>query len=233
MNTYGFSIPGMLYERITLQGENFATHRLVIADCGDFLLSTSTALPMSSCNMPCSGNAAESCGGGNALLVFYSGVDPGPPPASPTVLPAYGQWQSLGCYTDSVAARTLLTEMVVAGGAVTPQRCMDACQSASSPFRFAGVEYAEVSHIFSFRYPPTNILPNSNAVIPFRARARHTPYLHVSIVCGNVISNGGAPATADGCDMACAGDATLLCGGPNRVGSFGEGFVRTVLRICS
>ena len=45
----------------------------------------------------------------------------------------------------------------------------------------------------------------------------HT-YIGVCIVCGNTISNGGAPAT-DGCNMACAGDATRLCGGPNRVGT--------------
>ena len=102
---------------------------------------------MGSCNMACSGNSAQSCGGSNALLVFYSGVDPGPPPAPPSVLSSYGLWNSLGCYTDSVVARTLLTPIGV-DGAVTPQRCMDACHSGATPFRFAGVEYAEVSFLF-------------------------------------------------------------------------------------
>ena len=101
---------------------------------------------MTSCNMPCSGNAAEVCGGGNALLVFSSGAaNPPPPSGGPTELSEYGLWDSLGCYTDTVAARTLLTQVGVAGGPMTPQRCMDACQSAATPFHFAGVEYATVS----------------------------------------------------------------------------------------
>lgn len=34
--------------------------------------------------------------------------------------------------------------------------------------------------------------------------------------CGNEISNGGAPASS-GCDMACTGDHTEICGGANRL----------------
>jgi len=120
------------------------THELALTVCGNELLSSSTALPMSSCNMPCSGNAGEICGGPNALLVSYSGGNAGPAPGAPTVLPQYGNWHSLGCYTDG-PQRTLLTGMPVQGGAMTPQRCMDACHSAAPPFQFAGVEYAGVS----------------------------------------------------------------------------------------
>lgn len=120
---------------------------LLFADCGNLLLSSSTALPMSSCNMPCSGNSGENCGGSNALLVFYSGVDPGPPQGGPTALPSYGQWNSLGCYTDNVATRTLLNQVGV-NGAMTPQLCLDACHSASPPYQLAGVEYAGVSLTF-------------------------------------------------------------------------------------
>ena len=98
--------------------------------------------------MPCAGNSAESCGGSNALLIFYSGVDPRLAPAAPFELPSYGLWESLGCYTDDVATRTLLTPIDVDGGAVTPQRCMDACHSSATPFRFAGVESGEVSFVF-------------------------------------------------------------------------------------
>jgi hypothetical protein len=135
----------MLYDLITLVGDSTA-NELAIAVCGDNLLSTSTALPMSSCNMPCSGKPTEFCGGSNALLVSYSGVPPGsaPAPGAPTVLQQYGNWHSIGCYTDSTAARTLLTGMGV-NGAVTPQRCLDACRSAPTPFQFAGVEFAVVS----------------------------------------------------------------------------------------
>src|SRR5258708_4175776 len=171
--------------------------------------------------MACSGNSAEICGGPNALSLYSSGKTPS---AAPTVLQSFGLWTSLGCFTDSAAARTLLTPIGVTGGSVTPQRCMDACSSATSPFRFAGVEFAAVCFMFSSPdlYPPTN-LPNRNAVNMLRSRAHHVhTYFRISIDCGNTISNGGVPAT-DGCNMACAGDPTLLCGGPNRVGSVGEG----------
>lgn len=134
---------------------------------------------MSSCNMKCSGNQAETCGGPNALLVFYSGVAPQAPPAGPTVLQAYGIWNYLGCYTDQVAARTLLTGVPVQGGPVTPQRCMDACQSAATPFKYAGVEYAGVSFMLLYLdLHPLIYVPNSNAVNPFHPRGCRTPYLH-------------------------------------------------------
>ncbi len=131
---------------------------------------------MSSCNMKCSGDQTETCGGPNALLVFSSGAAP-PAPAGPTVLQTYGVWQSLGCYTDTVAARTLLTGMAVQGGSVTPQRCIDAC--AVKPYKYAGVEYAEVSLMLLYLdLHPLIYVPNSNAVNPFHPRACRTPYLH-------------------------------------------------------
>lgn len=143
----------------SLSRREFYHSRIVqFADCGNSLLSSSTALPMSSCNMSCSGNAGENCGGNNALLVFYSGVDPGPPPAGPTALPSYGQWNSLGCYTDSVATRTLLNQVGV-NGAMTPQKCLDACHSASPTYQFAGLEYAGVSLTFVSFAPHPLIFP--------------------------------------------------------------------------
>ena len=88
------------------------------------------------CNMACSGNSTEQCGGGNHLTVFYSGggnlqVNPGPP-----------GWNSLGCYTDSTGSRTLTTGMGVAGGAsaMTVALCTSACKQ--NGFSLAGVEYA-------------------------------------------------------------------------------------------
>src|SRR5438552_1931385 len=37
--------------------------------------------------------------------------------------------------------------------------------------------------------------------------------------CGNVVSNGGGPASDGnvGCNMVCAGNASEICGGPNRL----------------
>ena len=35
--------------------------------------------------------------------------------------------------------------------------------------------------------------------------------------CGAAFSNGGAPAAAGDCDMACSGNSGETCGGPNRL----------------
>lgn len=36
-------------------------------------------------------------------------------------------------------------------------------------------------------------------------------------VCGQAVLHGGAPTPLADCNMACAGDATQMCGGPNRL----------------
>jgi hypothetical protein len=46
----------------------------------------------SSCNTPCTGNASETCGGGNRLSLYWSG-SPGP-----GINPGAGGWVFSGCY---------------------------------------------------------------------------------------------------------------------------------------
>src|ERR1700761_9187426 len=88
--------------------------------------------------MACTGNASEPCGAGNRLSVFHTtqalrgpSVNPGPP-----------GWTSLGCYSDSVGARTLLNGVATAGGgsAMTIALCTTACKQAG--YSLAGAEYA-------------------------------------------------------------------------------------------
>jgi hypothetical protein len=51
-------------------------------------------------------------------------------------------WYDLGCYTDSVGARTLRYGLQVSGGDnnMTVENCQAACLAAK--YSFAGVEYA-------------------------------------------------------------------------------------------
>jgi len=46
--------------------------------------------------MPCSGAAAEACGGPARLTLLGSGAAP---PAAPVTNPGVGDWLSLGCYS--------------------------------------------------------------------------------------------------------------------------------------
>lgn len=85
--------------------------------------------------MACDGNAGETCGGPNRLSLYSSTGSGGGGTSS-------SGWTSLGCYTDSVSARTLTTSETVPGGtnAMTNELCQTACLGAG--YSIAGTEYA-------------------------------------------------------------------------------------------
>jgi hypothetical protein len=93
--------------------------------------------------MACKGNSNETCGAGNRLNVFWSGVSPPPAPAT---LPSTGNWTSLGCYkyearslvflganvwfpSDTAANRALGVTMATQGS-VSIESCTTACFNA-------------------------------------------------------------------------------------------------------
>lgn len=80
--------------------------------------------------MPCSGDATQVCGGPDRLTVYSR-------PAFTRTKPNPTGWQSLGCYTDNVDARTL-SDMHAAGDQVTIELCAAACTGS----KYFGVEYA-------------------------------------------------------------------------------------------
>ncbi|KAF8258450.1 WSC domain-containing protein [Lactarius quietus] len=88
------------------------------------------------CDMACEGDPTELCGG-SALLDLYNFT--GTYPIGASVVPSSGEWNSLGCYSDSVSSRTL--ERSVDAGSTTVESCVSACQSQM--FTVAGLEYAQ------------------------------------------------------------------------------------------
>lgn len=66
---------------------------------------------LAECNMPCKGNAAEVCGAGGRLNVFWSGKTPPPPPST---VPRVGNWLSIGCvtYVSKIIAESILTQVL-------------------------------------------------------------------------------------------------------------------------
>ncbi|KAF8242298.1 hypothetical protein K440DRAFT_591049 [Wilcoxina mikolae CBS 423.85] len=115
--------------------------------CGN-VFSNGGAPATSGCNMPCNGNSSEFCGGPNRLNVYNSlsfsassssSSSSSATPTSSSIGSAPTGWTNLGCYTDSVGARTLGTPMFV-GSPMTVELCTAACHS--SGFILSGVEYA-------------------------------------------------------------------------------------------
>ncbi|KIP07197.1 hypothetical protein PHLGIDRAFT_513029 [Phlebiopsis gigantea 11061_1 CR5-6] len=104
--------------------------------CGDAFSNGGTNTTTSDCNEPCTGDASETCGAGNRLSVFWSGV---PPPPPPTTVPSVGLWESLGCFNDTGNPRTLGVGINTVGPN-TIESCTDACFNAGYPL--AGAEFA-------------------------------------------------------------------------------------------
>ena len=64
-------------------------------DCGNYLAPGSSNATATDCNMACTGNSSEQCGGPNRLSLFWNGTHSSPPVANPGA----GLWALLGCYT--------------------------------------------------------------------------------------------------------------------------------------
>ncbi|KAF8197751.1 copper radical oxidase [Mycena galopus ATCC 62051] len=105
--------------------------------CDNFIENSATTAPITDCNLVCTGDADEFCGGSSRLNLFWSGV---PPPPHPTIPPFVGKWESLGCYSDNVDGRALVDGVNVVGQ-VSLETCTTACFNAGMPF--AGAEYAD------------------------------------------------------------------------------------------
>ncbi|KAK3673066.1 hypothetical protein LTR78_007177 [Recurvomyces mirabilis] len=109
--------------------------------CGDYLNSITSPLSDLACYMTCTGDDTETCGGPNALSLYWDGqAAPASTPIS--VNAGVDGWTSQGCYTDQVGSRTLSNGVATPRGAssLTVQLCVDTCGSAG--YTLAGVEYS-------------------------------------------------------------------------------------------
>jgi hypothetical protein len=121
--------------------------------------------------------------------------------AAPAAMAASSGWTLLGCYTDSVSARSLPYGAGVSGGptAMTNELCQSTCLAAG--YTLAGTEYSD--ECCKYHFSLSEYGDDSNPITD----------------CGNALQNGGAPAP-DGnalCDMTCDGNTAETCGGPNRL----------------
>ncbi|KAF8959705.1 hypothetical protein BDZ97DRAFT_1922687 [Flammula alnicola] len=104
--------------------------------CDSTIQIPSQPEPLTDCDMACSGNANETCGGPVRLNVFQSNQPP--PVIVQSVTEGQGLWTYQGCFTDTTAARTLGTGVNIPGG-TTAESCTAACQAAGG-FLNAGLE---------------------------------------------------------------------------------------------
>ncbi|KDR71220.1 hypothetical protein GALMADRAFT_75173 [Galerina marginata CBS 339.88] len=97
--------------------------------CDNVIESPGAPISSSTCNMPCTGNSNEICGGAGGINIFQK-------------FQTAGTFQYKGCYQDGVngAPRSLRTQLSVSGG-VTAESCTTACKAAG--FTLAGLEFGQ------------------------------------------------------------------------------------------
>ncbi|BFZ55423.1 Glucan 1,3-beta-glucosidase 3 [Savitreella phatthalungensis] len=84
------------------------------------------------CNMPCKGNALETCGSGGAMSVFYQ--------AKITNAASYAT-SDMGCYGDASAERTFTGPAYVSTTNMTTENCANFCLGQGFPY--SGTEYGQ------------------------------------------------------------------------------------------
>ncbi|KAH6905304.1 copper radical oxidase [Coprinopsis sp. MPI-PUGE-AT-0042] len=194
--------------------------------------------PTSECNMRCSGDIAQPCGGPGRLNLFWSGATPPPPPST---APQIGDWESLGCYSDNVGGvRTLANGVaacfnagyplagseyanecfcgrnLAAGGAVTPAAdCSMTCAGNSSEF-CGGPNRLNVYNYTGTALPPGGVAPGAPLPVTSGLPTNWTyGGCFVDNQVGRVmLDNKGASAqqTAQTCINACAASGFTLAG---------------------
>ncbi|KAI0631805.1 hypothetical protein C8Q77DRAFT_1219134 [Trametes polyzona] len=184
--TVGVNVPGpftvegctqaCFNDNFPLAGVEFATQCF----CDTAIQNGGASAPLTDCNMACSGNSSEFCGGPNRLNGGGGGGGGGPTPidVAPVKTGLPTPWSYAACYVDNAFGR-IFANQLPDNPAVTVESCIASCQSQN--FTLAGLEFG------------------------------------VQCFCGNTLIEGAVPGEEDTCNMACGGNSTEACGGPNRL----------------
>ena len=103
--------------------------------CGNALQNYG-AVGQTGCNMVCSGNSSELCGGSSRLSIYNSTSY-----VPPTTVKQVGTYVSIGCYNEASQGRILSGASYVNATGMTVESCVNYCSAAGATY--AGVEYAQ------------------------------------------------------------------------------------------
>ncbi|TVY83567.1 WSC domain-containing protein [Lachnellula suecica] len=102
--------------------------------CGNDLASGSTTAANTDCDMACSGNSTEPCGGPNRLSLFWSGKTVAAPANELTI----GNYNYYGCMSEATNGRALASASS-SGSTMTNEVCASFC----SAYAYFGTEYGD------------------------------------------------------------------------------------------
>lgn len=108
--------------------------------CDNYVRNGGALTQDSDCNMPCTGNSTEMCGAGDRLTVYSNApLQVFQPPVVQTTN-LTGNWQYVGCITDSVGARTFPYQIENPSNN-SANNCLSVC--AQYGFAAGGMEYGQ------------------------------------------------------------------------------------------
>ncbi|KAF5325136.1 hypothetical protein D9619_009968 [Psilocybe cf. subviscida] len=111
----------MLHTAATSDVTNMTIEACIAFYCDNNI--EATGMPATDgCNMECTGDATETCGGPNRIITFSN-----------------AGWSSVGCFTDQAPERTLITAATTDPAGMTIEKCASFCMPLG--FQFAGVEF--------------------------------------------------------------------------------------------
>lgn len=160
--------------------------------CGNSFGTGSVKTIEDDCSMNCAGNSSQICGAGGRLTVYGKGKSS----ASSSSIAS-----STSSSTSSSTAKPTGPVAVQTAGGFTHQGC-----------------YTEGNGVRALGAVNTA----NNALTVQKCATFCSGYKYMGVeygsecFCANTIG-AGAALTTSGCDMVCSGDATSLCGGPNRL----------------
>ena len=204
--------------------------------CGNTLSGGGGPAPdgFSGCNMPCSGNSSEYCGGSNRLDMYQA--------------PGTGA-QPISASSSSRSSSTSVSPSTKASSSVTPAATSKTASSTASKTSTAPATSTAAANglpsgwvykgcyidnakgrVLPMQLPANSSLTVESCVGSCYAQGYSVAGMEYSTecYCGNAIYSGGTLASSDSdCNMACGGNANEKCGAGNRLSVYSNGTLTT------
>ena len=185
--------------------------------CGNSIGTGSVKTVEGECSMTCPGNTTEICGAGNRLTLYTKTKISGSSSSS-SILSTSSTLSvsSMSSISSSSSTSSSLSSSSTTSSATSKPTGPTAVQTAGA-FSHQGC-YSEGTNVRALS--ATSTADNAMTVQKCATFCSGYKYMGVEYssecFCANTIGAGAAPASS-GCNMACSGDATALCGGPSRL----------------
>lgn len=211
-----------------------------IEDCGNSFLGGNGPAPdgLSGCNMLCSGNSSEFCGGPYRLDMYQApgtGAQPlsssSSSKPSSTVVPSSTSAATTSATSAATTSAKTTASSASKTSAVSTTSASATASGLPSGWAYKGC-YIDNAHgrVMPFQLPDNSSLTVESCVQSCYGQGYSVAGMEYSTqcFCGNAIYSGGTLASSDtDCNMPCGGNAKEMCGAGNRLSVYSNGTITT------